>query len=187
MQTINKVIPAFKIKIYLPGAIDLHEQYRTFSSYGKKLTLANVDLRRERITNRNLDACEMEHVDLSCCVLTDTSFKKAALNHCDFGATYCKGVNFSGTNLDTCNFEGAYLANAIGDGRNIHTLTTDPYLITFTNDWIWLGEFENFSIRELMNMDEFAIKSAGVDLDWWTLYRPVLEVLFCQLEIRWKY
>jgi uncharacterized protein YjbI with pentapeptide repeats len=185
MQTINKVIPGFHTPDPIAVAIGDHEKYRTILSCGQKLKIKNADMCRMRIVSRNLDGCEMEHIDLSCCVLTGTSFKTAVLNNCNFYAAYCEGVDFSGTNLDTCSFQGAYLANVIGDGRNIHTLTTDPYIVTFTNDWIWLGTFENFNIKGFMIMDELAIQCVGVDLDWWILYRPVLEVLFCQLGIRW--
>lgn len=187
MQTINKVIPGFYIPDPLGILINEHEKFINCSSNGSKLALANSDLSRKRIANRNLQSAELENTDLSYCALTGTSFKGAVLKHCNFEAAYCEGVNFSGANLDTCSFQGAHLANVIGDGRNIHTLTTDPYIVTFTNDWVWLGKYENFSIKDFMAMDLDAIEGSGVDADWWILYRPVLEVLFCQLEIRWKY
>ena len=147
----------------------------------KGADLRNANLRGAYLRNANLRGADLRNANLIGAYLEGANLRNANLRCADL-----EGANLIGAYLEGANLKGADLRNANLRGADLEGaglyIQTETWQVVTTPTHIKIGcqfhtkeEWFMFDDEKIGNMDSKA-------LDWWTKWKPILELMLANKE-----
>ena len=129
-----------------------HTKWLEDTSTGKRANLRYANLGGLDLRNANLSSADLRYANLRDLDLRDVDLTHASLT-------------------------GANIRYAIGNGREIKTLQTEFYTVVYTSTQMAIG-CEQHAITDWFKFDDEHIDAMeGSATEFWTLYKPILQLL----------